>query len=116
MFWKRKKMLIEDKNIENLIDWTEPDGCIVSNKILFDGEKVGYMFRDEPESEVDSGWRIYSGTESEEYLEDYKKNVTYTNLNTVCNYDKSIIPIIKSSYRTAFRRNENNEFMEVPYE
>ena len=69
-------------------------GCFVSNRIMIDGCKVGYMYRELSDSEFpDSGWRFFSGDESEEYTNNYN-NFSIVNLNTVCNYDKSIIPYL----------------------
>ncbi len=43
----------------------------VSKKILEEGWKVGYMERNEPYNDQDSGWFFASGTEEEGYLDDY---------------------------------------------
>lgn len=50
-----------DIEVENLIDWEEPngEGCLVSDKITKEGYKVGYMYREKPDEGVpDSGWRF----------------------------------------------------------
>lgn len=41
---------------------------IISNKILEDKKNIMWMYRDEPIDLVDSGWRVFSGTEEEDYL------------------------------------------------
>lgn len=43
----------------------------VSQKIINDGWKVGYMERNEPINEEDSGWSFFAGNEDDEYLSDY---------------------------------------------
>ena len=77
MFFERKKNNdFLSINIENLIDWNEPngEGCIVSDRITKEGFKVGYMYREAPdEDNPDSGWRFLAGDEDEAYM-----NVIYS--------------------------------------
>lgn len=40
-------------------------GCFATDKITVEGLKVGYMYREEPDDESDSGWRFFSGTETQ---------------------------------------------------
>jgi len=44
--------------------------CIASDMILVDGHPVGYMYREPPDLEHDSGWRFFSGLESQDYADD----------------------------------------------
>lgn len=98
-------------DVKTLIDWNEPngEGCIVSDKITKEGFKVGYMYRDEPNSDYpDSGWRFYAGNE-----DDYTGNSSNYHvfaINTVCNYDNDIIPYLHSPVGTAFIRVANGKF------
>jgi|GEM_PF-980014 len=32
--------------------------CFVTHRVLYDGAPVGYLYREEPETDEDSGWRI----------------------------------------------------------
>lgn len=41
---------------------------LVSNKILLKKEPAAWMYREQPEAVGDSGWRIFSGTEEDDYL------------------------------------------------
>ena len=41
--------------------------CFATDRITVDGMKVGYMYREEPDKDVDSGWRFFSGDESQDY-------------------------------------------------
>ena len=51
--------------------WKEAEGCFATDRILVDGEKVGYMYREEPAdgNDWDSGWRFTAGDESQEYMD-----------------------------------------------
>ena len=44
----------------------------VSKKITEEGWKVGYMERNEPFNEEDSGWSFFAGNENDEYTSDYR--------------------------------------------
>ena len=97
-FLKKKKQIkqiyISDGN----------NGCFATDRITVDGANVGYMYREEPDTDSnfpDSGWRFFAGDESDEYLNDSAKIKIYS-LNTICNYDKDIIPLLDSPYGTAY--------------
>ena len=90
-----------------------PQGCFATNRITVDGEKVGYMYREEPDPDSDfpdSGWRFFAGDEDEEYT-DNPDNINVFSLNTVCNYDSSVIPYLNAPYGSAFIRS-GNKFIE----
>jgi len=63
--------------------------CIASDKITVEGLPVGFMYREEPDTEPDSGWRFFSGTETQDYA-DTAENLMYYNVNTIANYDSAI--------------------------
>lgn len=90
--------------------------CFASDMITVHGEKVGYMCRDEPDNEIDSGWRFMSGQESQEYM-DNADNIAIYDVNTIANYDPEIIPYLRAPIGSAFARNEDSgEFEEVDHE
>ncbi|MBC8535324.1 DUF2185 domain-containing protein [Clostridiales bacterium BX7] len=99
-----------DQIRELLTDWEGPTGCIATDRILVDGCEVGYMYRERPdEDRPDSGWRFTAGDESDEYMDDPANSEVYQ-LNTICNYDPDIIPLLDSPYGTAYWRDEDGEF------
>ena len=83
-------------------------GCLASNKITVDGERVGYAYREEPAKNVpnDSGWRCFAGTEDDAYSEN-PNNYNVFELNTICNYDEAVLPILGSEIGSSFVRSEN---------
>ena len=87
-------------------------GCFVTDRILVDGERVGYMYREEPDFEEDSGWRFLAGDETDEYMDD-QWNTGIVQVNTVCNYDRDIITLLDSSPGSAFTRNPANDVLEA---
>ena len=100
--------------IEEFEDLVPTGGtCYASNKITVDGMKVGYMHREDPSDEFDSGWRFYSGTEDEDYV-DNLENVMLYDLNTVANYDRAIIPLLKKPIGSEWERIEGtNKFQKL---
>lgn len=90
--------------IKSLYTTKENSGCIASNRITKDGVKVGYMYRELVDSSFpDSGWRFFAGDEDEEYTND-PNNFHIFDLNTICNYDDSIIDFLNSPFGAAFIR------------
>lgn len=88
-------------------------GCMATDKITVEGLQVGYMYREEPFNNKDSGWRIFSGTESQEYVDDASNTEIY-DLNTIANYDRVIIPYLESPIGTALERLPNsNRFTKI---
>src|SRR5439155_10155099 len=78
-------------------------GCFATDAITVQGRKVGYMYREKPDFEHDSGWRFFSGTESQAELDDPAHTDVY-DVNTVANYDPAIIPLLNSPVGSAFER------------
>lgn len=108
---KEKDDFIKIK-VQKLIDWNEPngEGCIVSDKITKEGYKVGYMIRENPiEGNPDSGWRFMAGNENEEYMNNPNNHHVFA-INTICNYDKDIIPYLHAKIDSAYIRVDDKNF------
>lgn len=43
--------------------------CIVSNRVAAEGQYIGHIYREKPDFEEDTGWRILAGAESQKYLD-----------------------------------------------
>lgn len=97
---------------EDLIKLVELKGCcIASDKITIDGLNIGYMYRENPSNESDSGWRFFAGNEDEEYTNN-PDNFSIFDLNTICNYDRTIIPYLESKIGSSFEK-INSEFKKL---
>lgn len=95
-----------------LPDWEGADGCIATNRITVEGYKVGYCYREKPDGGWDSGWRFTAGDESEAYMDD-PNNAGIYKLNTICNDDPDIIPLLNTPAPCAFERDENGVFQQI---
>lgn len=82
---------------------TNRGGCIASDMIPVEGYKVGFMYRQDPNNGLDSGWRFVSGLESQEYMDNAANHAVY-DVNTIANYDPDIIPLLDASVGSAFER------------
>ena len=106
-----KKFKLKPEEIKELTPLT--GYSYVSDKITVEGMNVGFMYREKPFEKEDSGWRFLSGTETEEYLDDTNNSMIF-DVNTVANYDQSIIPYLKSRIGVELERIEGmDEFQEI---
>ncbi|GMU52206.1 MAG: hypothetical protein AMXMBFR33_13520 [Candidatus Xenobia bacterium] len=88
--------------------------CFASDRITVDGSRVGYCYREEPDNEVDSGWRFLAGDETDAYMEDVANHGVY-DVNTIANYDPDIIALLDSPIGSEFARDRaSGEFRTLP--
>jgi hypothetical protein len=98
----KKRFFIPAQNIKQLLD--NHSGCMATDLITVDGRPVGYMYRESPDYDADSGWRFLAGDESDEYMDDASNHGLYT-VNTIANYDNDIIALVDEPIGSAFARN-----------
>lgn len=113
-----KKFYLPGEALKKLYEGDGPQGCIATDRILVDGRKVGYCYREEVEESDrnwDSGWRFTAGDESGEYMDDPRNSGVYA-LNTLCNYDPDVISLLDSDPGTAWRRGPDGAFRPELYE
>jgi hypothetical protein len=69
------------------------------------------MYRENPDNDVDSGWRFFAGDETDDYAND-PENIAIYDVNTIANYDPGIIPLLGAPHGSAFERH-GGEFRPV---
>lgn len=114
----KKSFAIPMEELKPLYDGDGPQGCIATDRIVVDGRKVGWCYRKRPEpgdAAWDSGWRFTAGDEGEACLSDPDRSGVYA-LNTICNYDPEIIPLLDSDPGTAWSRGEDGVFRPELYD
>lgn len=105
-----KKYKLNAQDIKKMIDIDL--GCLATDRITVEGCLIGWMYREKPsQSFPDTGWRFFSGDETEEYLSD-SQNIGIYKINTICNYDAKIIPYLDLPYDTKLYRKEDGTFSE----
>lgn len=98
---KEQRFKLSANEIRQVI--TPMGSCFATDHITVDGLPVGYMYREAPDNDIDSGWRFFSGTESQEYVDD-PENTSVYDVNTIANYDPAIIPYLDSLEGTQLER------------
>ena len=95
--------------------WHEPNGCFATDHITVLGKKVGWCYREEPDGQFpDSGWRFFSGEESDDYVNDLEHTGVY-DLNSICNCDPEILPLLSAPFGTAYARGADGKFHAEQY-
>ena len=97
-------------DLKDLFHTDGPEGCIATDRIMVEGRKVGYMYREYADRKEDSGWRFTAGDENEEYMSNAENAGVYT-LNAVANIDMDIIPFLNSPVGSGFFRDENGKLV-----
>lgn len=78
-------------------------GCYASDQITVEGHLVGYLYREPPDGPWDSGWRFFSGHESQDYVDD-AGNIGIYDVNTIVNYDPAILSLLDCPIGSEFER------------
>ena len=74
--------------------------CLVSTK-----SKVKFMYREKPKNIADSGWRFFTGNETDEYVNN-PENIGIYSVSTITEIDPDIYPYLNSPFGCAFEREE----------
>jgi hypothetical protein len=108
---KKKKFKLSEAEIKPLAEGF--GGCFATDAIVVDGLPVGFFYREEPDFDVDSGWRFLAGNESQDYI-DNPDNLAIYDVNTIANYDPDVIPLLGEPIGSAFERDpETKQFIAV---
>lgn len=70
--------------------------AIVSRQVSDEGEFIGFLYREEPAFEHDSGWRFFSGAEDDEYADNPDHFITAP-LSDVLNTHPEITPLMSQT-------------------
>ena len=83
--------------------------AVVSRKIIREGYNVGYMVREEPHDEQDSGWMMSAGDEDDEYINNIE-NLELVLINNIANLDPAIMSCIDAPAGTSMVRVSEDVF------
>ena len=104
-FIKSEDYMIPTKNKANLLD----KKAYLSKKVLDENWKVGFMYRDEPLNEQDSGWSFMAGNEDDEYNSN-SQNIAVVTIGEVSQIDPDILKYIDNPVGTTLIRISPTEF------
>jgi hypothetical protein len=106
----QKKFRLRSDQIAPLVDalgW-----CLATDRIMVDGRPIGYMYREAPQGGGDSGWRFFAGDEDDAYMANNDNHGIY-DVNTVVNYDPSVIPYLDMPPGTRLDKAPDNTYVPV---
>lgn len=97
----------------NIQDFPNIGAVMCSKMIVDDNHKPMFMFREKPSNENDSGWRLFSGFENNEYSEN-ADNFGIYNPKTIFKIDNSISNLLLyKGVGTVWERKPTIEWYEV---
>jgi hypothetical protein len=74
------------------------------SKLVFEGDKtVRFAYREEPDREEDSGWRLFSGQETDEDTND-PANIRVCNVLWLTDFDPSLLEVFRHGPGSVFER------------
>jgi len=82
--------------------------AFVSKRVSEDRQPVRFMYREQGEQPEDSGWRFFSGDETDEYANN-PDNITINAVSTVIQIDPDVAKHLDSPFGSAFERNSSSE-------
>ena len=83
--------------------------AFATNRVTEEGRPVLFMYRESPDHPRDSGWRFFSGDESQEYVDD-PDNSGIVALSAIVEADPSIVPYLETPAPCAFERENEHVF------
>jgi hypothetical protein len=87
--------------------------AIASARVVRDGAPVGWMHRQLPDNDSDSGWRVFSGDETQQYLDD-AANAVVIPLRDLVQADAALEPLLDVPSPAAFERSPSGDFVPCP--
>lgn len=103
-----KKFKLSPEEITPIV--SRVGGCLATDRIVVDGSPVGYMYRGIPLNEQDSGWLFFAGDEDERYMANNGHHDVY-DVNTIVNYDPSILAFIDLPVGSALERDDEGDLV-----
>jgi len=100
------------KNDSNWID-SFGQNALVSALCFDEGEEVRFLYRENGDNPQDSGWRMFTGLETEEYNDD-PKNIRIVEVGYMLDKDPSLLLPLKQKAGAVFeRQNRSAEWQQV---
>lgn len=107
-FFKKK----QNKDENNFDNFPPIGGLMVSKMVVDKNIKPRFMYREKRTRPEDSGWRIFTGFESEEY-NDNPDNIGIYNPSTILKIDSSIEDLLLKGIGSVYEKTENDDWYKV---
>lgn len=82
--------------------------ALVSNMCMEKGGVIRFLYREKADREEDSGWRMFTGYESDEYNED-SSNIRIVNVGYLLDKDPSLIEPLKEGIGAVYERDDKGK-------
>jgi hypothetical protein len=91
-------------SLKNIVRLFPNDGaCIVTDPISIDACEIGYMYREITERDGDTGWRFFSGDESQDYINNLNNSNVFSIIK-LANYEPCILAYLDTPAPCEFER------------
>ena len=88
-------------------------GYVMASKMIVEEKKpVMFMYREKADNSQDSGWRFFSGLETQEYIDD-PNNTVICDIYSVLDVDRTVVPYLDSVAGLAFERDDAGQPFKV---
>jgi hypothetical protein len=104
--------MTQNKEENNFDNFPIIGGLMVSKMIVDKNLKPRFMYREKRTRPEDSGWRIFTGFETEEY-NDNPDNIGIYNPSTILKIDPSIEDLLLKGIGSVYEKAENDEWYQV---
>ncbi len=89
----------------------------LASKLCFDDKlPIRFIYKTVPEHLNDTGWRMYTGYEDDDYLANELANMLPVPLATLCEMDESLIELVNYNAGTVWERTPQNEIWQRVYD
>ena len=88
------------------------DRCIATHAVVKQNQPVGFLYREAPVFENDSGWRFFSGEESDEYAAD-PANFTVCSVSEIVQANPAVAPLLEQPAGGAWEADGEGGFRAV---
>lgn len=82
--------------------------ALVSKMCMENGNIIRFLYREKPDREQDSGWRMFTGLESEEYNND-SDNIRFVNVGYLIAKDPTLLHPLKGDLGSVYERDEKDK-------
>lgn len=90
------------------------NGYVFASKRLVEQKrKVRFMYRETPDKAYDSGWRFFSGDETEEYVND-PENIGIYDIQTITEIDPDVLPLLESRLEACLSEKKKQNRLRFP--
>ncbi len=80
--------------------------AIVSIEVAHQGLPIGWLYREEPDRDGDSGWRVFSGAEPDDFADD-ASNFVILSLKELIALDPDLEAVLDAPFHSCFEREDN---------